>query len=174
MHCSISRCRSSSSHACLICGPISVTPGDLGCHPPPYPLGFPPLQQSFQLELELEEAPGYPPHSPPSDSPKHCGKGLQPRTAEAGRAAGPRKQWPSPGSGLRSPLAAANTNSPPHPGPNHFLATPTSIYEQACCRDSHSRHAVLCFDFSSKPGGEGKQNLIKGFAFIFFIFSRDI
>lgn len=145
-----------------------MTPGDLGCHPPPYPLGFYPLQQSLQLEPELEEAPGYPPlspYSPPSDSPERGGKGLQPKTAETSGAAGPRKQWPSPGSGLRSPLAAANTNSP---------LTLGQVTSGQLRQASMNRSAVgipmvpmLCFDFSSQPGGEGNQNLIKGFGFYF-------
>lgn len=66
-------------------------------------------EPSIALQARPSHAPA---HSRPSDSPEQDGKGLQPRTAETSGAAGPRKQWPSPGSGLRSPLAAANTNSP--------------------------------------------------------------
>lgn len=52
---------------------------------------------------------------------------------------------------------------PPHPGTSHILATLTTMSKRTV---GTPMAAMLSFDFSSQPGGEGKQNLIKGFAFL--------
>lgn len=78
IHCSVSRGGSSCSHACSIGSPISVTPGDLDCHPPPYPSRLPSSFNrvpSWSWNLRRLLDPSHSPHTHPHQTaPSRMGR----------------------------------------------------------------------------------------------------